>query len=156
MKNIILNLEKITNSSSETIDFATELARQVELGTIIALKGDLGVGKTTFARGFARGLGISEAITSPTFTIVHEYDFETENKRGKLYHIDLYRLNSSDDASAFGIEEILADENGIKLIEWSERLDEEVFYGDFLEVEINFSDEEFYCEKRIIKVRKKA
>ena len=79
----------ISNSESQTINFALELSKKVKLGTVIALIGNLGSGKTTFTKGFAKGLNIKEHVGSPTFKIVSEY----EGKHFNLYHIDSYRLN---------------------------------------------------------------
>lgn len=109
--------ERLTDSPAATAAFATDLAATVEPGTIIALHGDLGAGKTVFCRGFARGLGIEEPVTSPTFTIVQEYP----SPRGRLYHIDLYRLPDSAAALAFGIEDYLDDPEAFCVIEWAER-----------------------------------
>jgi tRNA threonylcarbamoyladenosine biosynthesis protein TsaE len=86
-------------------------------GTVIALRGGLGAGKTTFAKGFARGLGIAEEVTSPTYTIVSEYE-----GRLRLHHIDAYRLSGPADFDSVGGEELLDDPGGVCLIEWSERI----------------------------------
>ncbi len=109
-------------SPEETAKFAAALARRTPLGSVVALHGELGAGKTVFARGFARGLGISEPVTSPSFAIVQEYVFGRDGRKCRLYHIDLYRLNSQGEASAFGLDEILCDPDGIALVEWAERL----------------------------------
>ena len=87
-------------------------------GTVIALRGGLGAGKTTFAKGFARGLGVSEEVTSPTYTIVSEYE-----GRLRLHHVDAYRLSGSEDFESIGGEDLVADEGGVCLIEWSERIE---------------------------------
>jgi len=87
-------------------------------GTVIAFKGPLGAGKTTMAKGLARGLGVEETVTSPTFTIVSEYE-----GRLRLHHIDAYRLSGTEDFSALGGEDILADPEGVSLVEWSERIE---------------------------------
>ncbi len=85
---------------------------------MIALKGGLGAGKTTLAKGVARGLGITDEVTSPTYTIVSEYE-----GRLRLHHIDAYRLSGSEEFHALGGSELLSDEGGICLIEWSERIE---------------------------------
>lgn len=112
-------VEKITCSEEETVDIATELAKAVKAPAIITLTGDLGAGKTVFSRGFARALGVQGPISSPTFTIVQEYDIS----EGTLYHMDLYRISSDEEAISFGIEEFLNDSSAVNLIEWPQRLE---------------------------------
>lgn len=96
---------------------------------IIALNGELGAGKTTFIKGFARGLGIKETITSPTYVFVRSYSFEPITRPGfhkdTLYHLDLYRLENQDKKTlqSFGFDDILSDPKGIVVIEWAERVD---------------------------------
>ena len=106
----------ISNSESQTINFALELSKKVKLGTVIALIGNLGSGKTTFTKGFAKGLNIKEHVGSPTFKIVSEY----EGKHFNLYHIDSYRLNNSNDFLKIGGEEFLNQETGVTIIEWAD------------------------------------
>lgn len=109
-----------THSPGETEAFAAKLAANLPFGSILALYGNLGAGKTVFARGFARGLGITEPISSPTFTIVQEYPIN-----GKyFFHLDLYRIDNSDAAYAFGIDEFLYDQNAMTLLEWPERIED--------------------------------
>lgn len=107
-----------SSSPEETERFAAELAASLAPGAVIALHGDLGAGKTVFARGFARGLGVTEPVSSPTFTIVQEYG----TPRGMLYHLDLYRIENSDAALAFGADEFLCDSAAFALLEWPERI----------------------------------
>lgn len=121
MKDIVSNSEEITATVAE------EFAHTVSNGSVIALHGSLGAGKTVFSRGFARGLGITDPIPSPTFTIVQEYEIKSAKavnitERRWLFHMDLYRIADSDAALAFGIDEYLYDSNAIKLIEWSDRI----------------------------------
>ncbi len=104
-----------TNSPEETWTLATELADELDAGTVIALHGDLGAGKTCFIQGFAAALGIDEPITSPTYTLIGEYE-----GRLPLHHIDLYRLSGPTEALGLGLEEYF-DANGITAIEWAER-----------------------------------
>ena len=87
-------------------------------GTVIALRGGLGAGKTTFAKGFALGLGIDDEVTSPTYTIVSEYE-----GRLRLHHIDAYRLSGPEDFDSVGGDDLVADSGGVCLIEWSERIE---------------------------------
>jgi tRNA threonylcarbamoyladenosine biosynthesis protein TsaE len=93
------------------------LGRAVAGGAVIALRGGLGAGKTTFAKGFARGLGVIDEVTSPTYTIVSEYE-----GRLRLHHIDAYRLSGPEDFDSVGGGDLVADEGGVCLIEWSERV----------------------------------
>ena len=111
-------MEKISKSEEETIDVAIRFAESLEAGQLVCLHGNLGAGKTVFARGVARGLGITEALCSPTFTIVQEY----QGTDVRLYHIDLYRLQDSHDALSFGIENYIQDPAAVTLIEWAERI----------------------------------
>ena len=111
-------METISTSEDETEAIGRELAATLSGGSCLALHGELGAGKTVFARGLARGLGIEEVVSSPTFTIVQEY---LGNKLN-LYHIDLYRLNNSQDAINFGLEDFLGDPSAVTVIEWPERI----------------------------------
>ena len=103
----------------DTFRIALQAAQHAEAGEIYCLDGDLGVGKTVFAKGFAAGLGIREPITSPTFTIVHEY----EGGRLPLYHFDVYRIADPDEMYAIGFEDYFYGK-GVCLIEWSELIEE--------------------------------
>lgn len=105
----------LTNSPAETEALGQRLAQQLQPGAVIAYTGDLGAGKTAFTRGLARGLGIAERITSPTFTIVNEY----QGGRLPLFHFDMYRLGSSEELYEIGWEDYLA-RGGICAVEWSE------------------------------------
>ena len=109
----------ISNSETDTEKFAFELARTLPPGTVITLDGDLGAGKTVFARGFARGLGITEPVSSPTYTIIQEYSLP---QGGMLFHLDLYRISNSAAALAFGVDEYINDPECYSLIEWPERI----------------------------------
>ena len=106
-------------SVTVTQSFAADLANSLPIGIVIALIGDLGSGKTTFAQGFAKGLGISEHVGSPTFKLVSEYD----GQKGKLIHVDAYRLKGIDDFLNIGGEDILATPRAIILIEWGDKLE---------------------------------
>lgn len=110
-----------TNSVQETQKVASDLAQKYRQGGILALSGPLGAGKTTFIQGFAKGLGIKERLISPTFVLMREY-LLPGNKNGKLYHIDLYRLEDEKQIAGLGLEEIFANTHNIILIEWAERL----------------------------------
>ena len=106
-------------SVTETQSFASDLANSLPMGTVIALIGNLGSGKTTFTQGFAKGFGINEHVGSPTFKLVSEYD----GKKGKLIHVDAYRLHGIDDFLNIGGEDILVTPNSIILIEWADKLE---------------------------------
>ena len=110
-------MEFITNSPEETEKLGAALGRILKPGTVIAYSGDLGAGKTAFTRGIARGLGILEPVTSPTYTIVNEYD----TGRLPLFHFDMYRLHSSEDLWDIGWEDYL-ERNGVCAVEWSENV----------------------------------
>ncbi len=111
-------MEFLTRSEAETEALGTALGRKLRPGTVIAYYGDLGAGKTAFTRGLARGLGITDRITSPTYTIVNEYPGELP-----LFHFDMYRLESSDDLFDIGWEDYLA-RGGVIAVEWSERVED--------------------------------
>lgn len=111
--------EYTTNSALETESLGFALGRALTAGAVIAYTGDLGAGKTAFTRGLARGLEIQERITSPTFTIVNEY----EGGRLPLFHFDMYRLGSSDELFDIGWEDYL-DRGGVCAVEWSEQVED--------------------------------
>lgn len=104
------------NSRDETLNFGKEFAKKLGPGTVLALSGDLGAGKTTFVQGIARGLGISDPIQSPTYVYCNEYQGVVA-----LAHFDLYRLKGVNDFINLGFEEYL-DPVGISAIEWPERI----------------------------------
>lgn len=110
-------MEYRTHSESETEAVGEALATTLSPGTVIAFTGDLGAGKTAFTRGLARGLGIGERVTSPTFTIVNEY----EGGRLPLFHFDMYRLESSEEFFDIGWEDYLR-RGGVCAVEWSEKV----------------------------------
>ena len=112
-------MEFITNSSAETEAIGAALGKILTPGTVIAYRGDLGAGKTAFTRGLARGLGCTELVTSPTYTIVNEY----LGGRIPLFHFDMYRLASSDDLWDIGWDDYL-DRGGICAVEWSENVED--------------------------------
>ena len=118
-----------TNSPDETWELAAECADELGAGTVIALHGELGAGKTCFIQGLAAALGIDEPITSPTYTLIGEYE-----GRLPLHHIDLYRLSGPTEALGLGLEEYF-DANGITAIEWAERA-EGLLPPDLLHVQI--------------------
>ena len=109
-----------TNSPAETTAFANRMAGFLESGMTVALYGELGTGKTQFARGVAEGLGITEPITSPTFNIVQEYQRPDGDW---LYHLDMYRIPDVDDALNFDVDEYIFNQHAVTLIEWPEHIE---------------------------------
>ena len=106
------SMERISKSVEETLAIAEAFASRLKGGDIVLLHGDLGAGKTTFTKGIARALGVEEVVTSPTFTIVKEY----EGRDLRLYHMDMYRLDG--DITELGIEDYLGRKDGVSVIEW--------------------------------------
>ena len=104
------------SSKEATQTLAGKLAQKIPVGSVVALIGNLGTGKTTFAQGFAKELGITDTVGSPTFKLISEYDGEPLN----LYHIDCYRLKNEIDFLNIGGEALLTQDDGITLIEWAE------------------------------------
>ena len=110
-------MEYITNSPSETEAVGAALAQVLQPGTVIAYRGDLGAGKTAFTRGLARGLGVTDRVTSPTYTIVNDY----LGGRMPLFHFDMYRLGSEDELFDIGWDDYL-ERGGVCAVEWSENV----------------------------------
>ena len=110
-------MEYITNSPEETEAVGAALGKILTPGTVIAYRGDLGAGKTAFTRGLARGLGVKESVTSPTYTIVNEY----LSGSMPLFHFDMYRLGSEDELFDIGWEDYL-ERDGVCAVEWSENV----------------------------------
>ena len=109
-------MEYCSNSERDTEELGRRLGERVAPGTVIAYTGDLGAGKTAFTRGMAQGLGVPGQVTSPTFTIVNEYEGPTP-----LFHFDMYRLNGSEDLFDIGWEDYLS-RGGVCAVEWSEQV----------------------------------
>lgn len=136
-------MQVITNSVAETIQAGKDFAEvhlgsteHTAAGTAVLLEGEMGAGKTHFVKGMARGLGIDSVITSPTFALVNEYS----GNRGKLYHFDLFRIQSEDDLYAIGFYDYI--DNGILAIEWAENIPElEREFDKHYKVKIEKTDE---------------
>ena len=109
----------ISNSPEQTADAGTQCARNAQTGDVFALTGDLGAGKTQFVKGFVAGIGANAEVTSPTFTLIHEYS----GGRIPVYHFDFYRLESSDEVARLGLDEYLFGD-GVCIIEWADRFRE--------------------------------
>ena len=131
-----------TSSPEETFSAGERLASFLKKGSVVALRGNLGAGKTCFTKGIAFALGIKEDITSPTYTIINEYEGEIP-----FYHIDAYRLSGDEDFNNIGAEELIYG-NGISVIEWSENIPSSI-PEDAIIVEIEITAE----NKRSIKIR---
>lgn len=106
-----------TNSADETEQFAAGIAARLKPGDIVACRGGMGVGKTAFARGLAKGLGLTDGVSSPTFALVHEYT----GGRTPLFHFDMYRVHGFDELYSTGFFDYLEQE-GVLFIEWSENI----------------------------------
>lgn len=118
-----------THAAEETRQVGVNIGRALVAGSVVALSGELGAGKTTLTQGIAAGLGIDVRVTSPTYTLVNEYEIDESSDAEllRLIHIDSYRLGEREDAAVseaetFGIEEILDDNDAVIVIEWAERL----------------------------------
>lgn len=136
-------MEFITHSPEETRALGGRLANALRGGEVIAFTGDLGAGKTAFVSGMAAALGVEERVTSPTFTIVNEY----EGGRLPLFHFDMYRLGSADELFHIGWEDYLA-RNGVCAVEWSENV-EEAIEGDAIRISIRRGGDE---NSRVIEI----
>ncbi len=110
-----------THSAAETRALGERLARQLKPGDVVVLQGELGAGKSELTRGIAKGLGVTETVTSPSFTILNVY----ESGRCPLYHFDWYRIESADELYELGMDEYLGGD-GIAVVEWAERCPEAV------------------------------
>ena len=107
----------ISHSPEETAALGVEWGRAARGGLVVGLTGDLGAGKTQWVKGFARGLGITARVRSPTFALVHEYP----GGRLPLFHLDLYRLDTPEQIRGAGLEDYLSQPDGVVVIEWVER-----------------------------------
>jgi len=115
-------IDIVSNSPEETVALGKRIANFLIGGSVVALEGRLGSGKTCLTKGIALGLGITENITSPTYTIINEYQINNGSSRcPTLFHIDAYRLNCDKDFEDIGGDEII-NSGGISIIEWSERI----------------------------------
>ncbi len=108
-----------TNSAEETVALGRELAGLLRDARLVLLRGELGTGKTTLAKGIAEGFSAAEAgeVTSPTFTLVHEY----RGPERTIHHIDLYRIETQRELDALGVDDLLRDERNLLLVEWGEK-----------------------------------
>lgn len=132
----------LSHGPEETAAIAAALASVLQAGDVVALVGDLGAGKTTFVRSCARALGVTEPVTSPTFTIVHEYEATTE-----IVHIDAYRLDSAAELTDVGGDELIGVDT-IAFVEWANQVSD-ALPVDRLELALTWSDDP---ESRLIEI----
>lgn len=138
----------ISQKEQDTIDFAENFAANLKVGDIIVLSGELGSGKTKFVQGVLKHFGLENEISSPTFTIVNEYNAEKIN----IYHFDVYRLADSDEFYAMGGDEYFS--NGICLIEWGEMI-EDILPKPYIKITFGKSkDNVNYRELKIERIEK--
>lgn len=135
---------QITHNALETQKIAADVVREIlalkpqKSATILALKGNLGAGKTTFVQGFARALGIEEIVNSPTFVLMKRFKLNGPSFKN-FYHIDCYRLDNEQDLESLGFKEIIADPENIVAIEWPEKISE-MLPEHILEVEFQHKE----------------
>lgn len=132
-----------TRSAEETFAFGLKIGTEAKKGQVFTLIGDLGVGKTVFTQGMAKGLGIEEAVNSPTFTIVQEY----EDGRIPFYHFDVYRIGDVEEMDEIGFDDYVYGE-GVCLIEWA-NLIEEILPEHFTRIHIEKDLEQGFDYRRI-------
>jgi tRNA threonylcarbamoyladenosine biosynthesis protein TsaE len=140
-----------SSSEAETLEIGCRLGSKLKAPTSITLKGELGAGKTTLTRGLAQGLGVSDTsvVHSPSFSLINEYQTEST----KIYHIDLYRLDSVRDHYSIGLDEILAEVNCFFIIEWAEKLRFEVQNPIEIEIAVQENqDREFTIRDYVLRL----
>jgi tRNA threonylcarbamoyladenosine biosynthesis protein TsaE len=134
-------VHQTTTSAGKTRQLGESIAKRLKANDVIALCGELGAGKTTLIQGIAKGLGIKNWVTSPTFTIINEFTGKIP-----LYHVDLYRLNNINEAEDIAIEEYF-NKGGITVIEWAEKI-KEILHDNTIKIAMKIVSE----NKRSIKV----
>jgi tRNA threonylcarbamoyladenosine biosynthesis protein TsaE len=113
--------EIVTQTPAETVAVGEVLASFLQDGDVVLLHGDLGAGKTTLAKGIASALGVGDVVSSPSFSLVNEYDTAPGTSVSRLFHLDLYRLRDEGDLASIGFEDLMASTDGVMLVEWPER-----------------------------------
>jgi tRNA threonylcarbamoyladenosine biosynthesis protein TsaE len=135
-----MDIEKMVSSSeNETIKMGNKFAHILKLGDCVAFHGDLGAGKTEFIKGICDFFQVDELVTSPTFTIMNQYNGFKSHKEFRIFHVDLYRIKKIEELDEIGFEECIYTNNAIKLIEWSEKADGKLKKVDY-EVNIKLDD----------------
>jgi tRNA threonylcarbamoyladenosine biosynthesis protein TsaE len=117
----IKSIKHYSNNPEETFSIAREIGQGLSGGEVLALYGDLGVGKTAFTQGLASGLGVGDKVNSPTFVIIKIYN--SKKKKLRLCHIDAYRLEGENDLLGIGVEDYLSDSQTVTVIEWADRVE---------------------------------
>lgn len=112
----------ISHNEKETLSFGQSYAKELKGGEVLALFGDLGAGKTVFAKGLAKGLGLKTKVNSPTFNILKLYSSKGVKKIKYFCHVDAYRLGSASDLEAIGIKDFMREPGTVVLIEWAEKI----------------------------------
>jgi len=128
-----MNLTIITKSPEETNNLGEKISKIIKPGDLLAFYGELGVGKTCFIQGISQGLKVKDYVTSPSFTIINEYQGNVP-----IYHFDLFRLNNAEEILEFGYEEYFNGE-GLIVIEWAEKI-EQFLPKEHLKIDIKFKD----------------
>jgi tRNA threonylcarbamoyladenosine biosynthesis protein TsaE len=136
-------INAVTKSAEDTRELGTALAAVVGPGDVVLLAGDLGSGKTTFAQGLARGLGVDEQVTSPTFVLMRSYTGRVE-----LFHVDAYRFDQLQEIIDLGLPEVL-DDGGVAMIEWGDVV-APALPADFLEVRLEYRESD---DERAVQLR---
>lgn len=138
-----------SNSEDETVELGKQFAGQLILGDIVSLYGELGAGKTNFVKGICDYFDVDEMITSPTFTIINQYNGIKDGNDITIFHIDLYRMKSEPELNSIGFRELLDSDDAIKIIEWAEKS-----YGalDGLGYSVRIKTDEIDENKRFIKI----
>lgn len=112
----------ITHSEEETIELGRQFAERLRVGDVVAFYGGLGAGKTEFVKGICEYFDVSDIVSSPTFTIMNQYDGHgADGDEVKLYHVDLYRINSQQEFDDIGFDDCMFSHNAIKMVEWAEK-----------------------------------
>jgi len=138
---IMLCMKEITTKSpEETMNFAIDFTKRLKGGEILALEGDLGSGKTTFTKGLAEELRVSDTITSPTFVLLKPYEAKIADKKIEFVHVDAYRVESIEDIKSVGIEDYLDRDDVVLVIEWADKI-KGILPKDTIELKFTTMDE---------------
>jgi tRNA threonylcarbamoyladenosine biosynthesis protein TsaE len=132
-----MQVELFLDGEDKTIKLGELIGKNLPVPSLVYLEGDLGSGKTHLSKGIAAGLGITDEITSPTFTLINEYSCENIN----LYHLDLYRLDNLKQVLNLGIEDFIDNPESVVLFEWAEKLENYNFGGNILRIAIFHQDD---------------